>query len=374
MSKSNSLFFLFILFIWVLCWRLPGFTQVVTTWDESLYFMIARDWLHNGVLPYTGLFDHKPIGIYLIFRSAIALFGDNIFAIRAATVVFVFLTCWGVYRLARRWLGETAGCTTAMIYPVLMLGMDGETSNTELFFPAFTIWGLVFLQHYFDCLPRINRAALFISGTLFGCAIATKYLVVFEAVYLVGLGLIMVLAQHRVKVSTLAGHLLLISVAACLPTLAAFLYYVLHNQTDAFIYGNFIANSKHLARDPLPVILADLLASTKSWARWSAPAFLVFTLSCITRPLSKKDLGIIFFLLGWLLATLCEAWVTLKFYPHYYNLTFVPLAILTGWSIPRLTPLANWRVLAIGLFLTLSWGYKTIKSYYAPWINEYINN
>lgn len=374
MSKSNSLIFLISLFIWVLCWRLPGFTQVVTTWDESLYFMIARDWLHNGVLPYTGIFDHKPIGIYLIFSAAIACFGDAVTSIRIATVIFVFLTSWAVYKLSSRWLGEIAGRATALIYPVLMLGMDGETSNTELFFPTFTVWAAVFLQYYLDKLPTVDWRALITSGLLFGCAIATKYLVVFEAFYLVGIGLLIVLLQKHLTVKQLVSQLGVIIVAACTPTAIAFIYYALNHQTDAFLYGNFIANSKHLARDPLPVILADLLSSTMSWARWSAPAFLVFALSSIARPISKRDFGIIFFLAGWLAATLCEAWVTLKFYPHYYNLTFIPLTILTGWSIQRLTPLENWRVLAIGLFLTLSWGHKTIKNYYGPWIQEYLND
>ncbi len=371
MLKSNSLIFIIVLFIWVLGWRLPGFTQVVTTWDESLYFLIARDWLHNGVLPYTGIFDHKPIGIYLIFRWAIALFGDSVIAIRCATVIFVFLSCCAIYRIAARWLGENAGKATALIYPVLMLGMDGYTSNTELFFPTFILWGVVYLQNYWDELPRINWRALIISGLLFGLAIATKYLVVFEAFYLVGIILLAALANKKIAFSQLIGQVAVISIVACIPTALAYLYYYANHQTDAFIYCNFIANSKHLTRDPINVVLNELISSTSSWYRWAAPAFFIFTISAIAKPITKKDALTVLFLFGWLFATLLEAWVTLKFYTHYYNLTFMPLAIICGWSIARLTVQGTWRVIALGLLLTVFWGGKTIKLHYSPWIKEY---
>lgn len=45
--------------------------------DQGLYFYVGREWKH-GTLPYRDVFDHKPPGIYVIYRLALTLFGEHV--------------------------------------------------------------------------------------------------------------------------------------------------------------------------------------------------------------------------------------------------------------------------------------------------------
>ena len=136
-SDSPRLLGVLLLLLWTLLWRLPTFTQVVTVWDESLYFMIARDWLMFDILPYTGLFDHKPLGIYAIFAAGIAVFGDSVMSMRVLAVLATWLTAWGIWVLCSRLNLGRASALAAFIFPVMALEMGGLTANVEIFFSTF---------------------------------------------------------------------------------------------------------------------------------------------------------------------------------------------------------------------------------------------
>lgn len=45
--------------------------------DQGLYYYVAREWRH-GTIPYRDVFDHKPPGIYVVYRVALSLFGESL--------------------------------------------------------------------------------------------------------------------------------------------------------------------------------------------------------------------------------------------------------------------------------------------------------
>ncbi len=87
--------------------RTPVLWRSVLDWDESLYFLMAQQW-RLGHLPYTTIWDNKPIGIYAIFAAFQAVFGDGIFAIRIATVAFVSLLAFTVFKITQMLTGSRA--------------------------------------------------------------------------------------------------------------------------------------------------------------------------------------------------------------------------------------------------------------------------
>src|SRR5271168_4541488 len=80
--------------------RIPVLSRSVLDWDESLYFIMAQQW-RLGHLPYTTVWDNKPIGIYAVFALFQAVFGDRIFAIRFATIVFVSVLAFTVFKITQ---------------------------------------------------------------------------------------------------------------------------------------------------------------------------------------------------------------------------------------------------------------------------------
>src|ERR1051326_2737767 len=49
--------------------------------DESLYLLVAREWL-DGKIPYGELVDNQPPGIYGLFVAAQLVFGRSVISIR----------------------------------------------------------------------------------------------------------------------------------------------------------------------------------------------------------------------------------------------------------------------------------------------------
>ena len=48
-------------------------------WDESLYIVMAEQWLHGG-LPYGTVWDQHPVGLPALFAVAQWLIGDGLLA------------------------------------------------------------------------------------------------------------------------------------------------------------------------------------------------------------------------------------------------------------------------------------------------------
>src|SRR4029077_119202 len=166
--------FLVFLFFWVLVLRAPTFLVSGVDWDEGLYVLIASQWL-DGHPPYTTVFEIKPIGIFAIFAAALGVLGDSLTSIRIVTVAAVYLTALSLFLIAKRFFrSELAGVVAAISYPVLTLGLQGLSSNTELFFIFFNVLGLQFLL---VCTsdPGLDRrkASLYAlaAGLSFGAAV-----------------------------------------------------------------------------------------------------------------------------------------------------------------------------------------------------------
>lgn len=59
-----------------------SYSQEVINWDESTFMLIAQDLL-DGELPYLGLYDNKPPGMFVWLAAVMAVFGETLFAVRA---------------------------------------------------------------------------------------------------------------------------------------------------------------------------------------------------------------------------------------------------------------------------------------------------
>ena len=82
-----------------------SFRDVVLDRDEGVYATVAQAWA-AGKLPYRDVFDHKPPGIYVIYRAVFACFGESMIPVRVAFALLTALT--GVGRRARAARGAAA--------------------------------------------------------------------------------------------------------------------------------------------------------------------------------------------------------------------------------------------------------------------------
>ena len=386
--------------------RLPSFFRSVVDWDESLYLLIATQWL-EGHPPYTTIWDHKPPGIYLWFALALLLFGHSVLSIRLAACLAVSVTSYSLYRIASTGegsQGRLVGLGAAGLYLVFSLGNGGLAANTEIFVSPFVMSAAAILLA--PCGSRPPLRGLLASGILLGLAISTKWVALWD-----GIALLLILAvcpvlfgaPTSIAAALVSRRLLFFSAATCLISLAmivlnqpavwvvaldaamvataavyvastssspvqylratvlewgtllagvvaivgaSFLYFVASGIAGEYLEANFAANARH-ASIRFPRWLASVRLSSQlssNYALWIG--FLVACLSCVrARPLSFDQSRRII-LVSWVLLTMPGIWITKRFYPHYFLQVTPVLCLLVPLAITAMFASARetgWR-------------------------------
>ena len=352
---AKNLFFILFLFLWTFILRVPTFLNSVINWDESLYLLMADQWL-SGNLPYSTVWDHKPIGIYLIFYLAISLFGRSVLAIRLIAILFVFGTSLALFFISSELFRcRKTAMMSAIIYPVFTLGLGGLASNTEIFFICFNLMALLLLLYAHKSRSNSIRFYLtfFTAGLFFGCALQIKYIVVFEVLFFLFLFFIIQEKQSTsLKVNPIRKiqqwSVMSVTVGSGLiaPTLLVMLYFWVNDRFESFFYANFVANFYHLQASSFSYVVLEFMLSMLEWVAWILIISMGFLIDGFRRHKTEwpKKVSLInsrqifsflkklnrvqIFLFLWLLVTLLEAWVTRKFYGYYYLVTIPPLCLL----------------------------------------------
>ena len=152
--------------------------------DEAFYLVVGRQWL-EGMTPYAYSFDVKPPLLFALTAGAEFIFGANLFAAKALAMASVSATACALYLFGRRFLGELAGVTAALLYIVSSLTLGGTFSPAELTMAPFTAFGMLL-----GCLAVSTERGLRVwlllaSGLCLGAAASVKQTALFEALPLV---------------------------------------------------------------------------------------------------------------------------------------------------------------------------------------------
>jgi 4-amino-4-deoxy-L-arabinose transferase-like glycosyltransferase len=359
LSWRTQSFVAVIFLLLVIIPRIPTFFRSVLDWDESLYFLMAAAW-RQGHLPYTTIWDNKPIGIYAIFAVFQDIFGDSITAIRAATVVIVSLAAFTVFKITIimvRPAGRTTlfcGVLAGLIFILGALGNDGLSANTELFMAAYTLLGVLaaLSEEHFTKRPALHG---WLTGLALGAAFMVKYVAIFEAPAI----LFLLAASYpprripRVLVAALAG--------AALPLVLTITLYSLANQLPTWWEDSIASNFRRLAPPVSPSAISGALHLQLT--RWgvlyllAAPVLLsavfVLTRSLQSRQLSRNQRYHLF-LAAWLIGGGFGVTVSKSFYDHYFLQLLPALCVTAGWIVARTLPyMATWPSYRFGLIFLL---------------------
>ena len=292
--------------------RLPILHRAVLDWDESLYFIMAQQW-HAGHLPYTSVWDNKPIGIYVIF-AAFRTIIPGVAAMRVATALCVALLAGTVFRIAELLTQDRAAAWVAGGLLVLCsLSNDGLSANTELFMASFTALAV---------LAVLDGAPAWLAGLALGCGFMVKYVMAPEA-FLV---LLLLVRQRGAKPALAAAA------AGALPVFAAAALYAAAGHLPFWWDCSVISNFRRAGVKMRPGVLAGAL-TTQAW-RWG-PLYLTALGVALTAWRRRFDEN---FVLLWLLGGLLGAVSAKSFYDHYFLQILPPLCVLSGLAWARLRP------------------------------------
>jgi 4-amino-4-deoxy-L-arabinose transferase-like glycosyltransferase len=299
--------------------RLPVLSRSVLDWDESLYFLMAQQW-RLGHLPYTTIWDNKPLGIYAIFAAFQAVFGGHIAAIRLATVVFVSVLAFTVFALTQRLTAQRGAAWIAGGALLLCsLSNDGLSANTELFMASFTALAM---------LAAFSGTPALLAGLLLGLAFMIKYVALFEAPAL----FFLLLTRPR-PVRALAAAL----TGAALPLAATVLLYALAGDLPLWWDCSVLANLRRV-NATITTGALDYALQTELW-RWG-PLYLS-GLALIAWALIRRRRDALWLTL-WLLGGALGVASAKSFYDHYFLQLLPVLCVILGVWSSRLTA-PYWR-------------------------------
>ncbi len=308
----------------VLFTRLPTFFVSVLDWDESLYVLMAEQW-HQGHLPYTTIWDNKPIGIYGIFVLFQSVFGNPVVAIRAATIAAISAAAFAVFRIALL-IPQAAGpnrlvCAVfaGVAFIICSLSNDGLAANTEIFMAGFTAFAILcaLSPAWFSHRPALRGL---VAGLLFGLAFMTKYVAIFEAPAIGFLLLFLMPGTPRERLKacfTAAGGFIL-------PLLATVVLYALTGHLQVWwacsIESNFLRVATPISGGALGYVLGLQLTR---WLPLFGAAAILLALAPLallhvarTRVASRAALFHMFLLL-WLAGGCVGVAAAKLFYDHY---------------------------------------------------------
>ncbi len=340
----------------VLITRLPTFFVSVLDWDESLYVLMAEQW-RAGHLPYTTIWDNKPIGIYGIFLLFQWIFGNPVIAIRAATIAAISGAAFAVFRIAllipQRDGQNRLVCAVfaGVAFIICSLSNDGLAANTEIFMAGFTACAVLcaISPGWFANRPGLRGLA---TGLLFGLAFMTKYVAIFEAPAIGFLLLFVAPGTLRERMRGCLG-------AVCgfaLPLLTTVLLYAaaghLRVWWDCSIASNFLRVAAPISGGALSYVLGLQLTR---WLPLFAAAALLLALAPLlvlhvarrlaagARMVGRTALFHMFLLL-WLAGGCVGVAAAKLFYDHYFLQILPVLCVSLALVLARFTGrMALWQ-------------------------------
>jgi 4-amino-4-deoxy-L-arabinose transferase-like glycosyltransferase len=327
-----------LLFLAVLITRLPTFFRSVMDWDESLYFLMAEQW-RAGHLPYTAIWDNKPIGIYGVFALFQSGFGDSVVSIRIASVLFITVTAFAIFKIALTIpLSDNrfrliAAMFAGIAYVICSLTNDGLSANTEIFMACFTTLAVLSARH----------GQGFLAGLMFGMAFMTKYVVVFEAPAIAFL-LLALRPPGDLKAAIRSGAALVCG--AALPLLATMALYAATGHFQQWLEDSILSNFRRVA---VPVSMqAVAYVFNVELIRWS-PLFLIslamlaMAAAWLPRMLTEKSIPpaarFNLFLAVWLAGGCIGVAASKSFFDHYFQQILPVMCITLAWMLLTAAPL-----------------------------------
>jgi hypothetical protein len=290
--------------------RAPSFGDPNIHVDEAFYFFVGQQ-MHKGALLYADIWDHKPLGLFLIYYL-IAGLSRSVFAYQLVAWLFAAATAFVIARIASLWTPRAV--LAGLFYLALMLPLEGIGGQAPVFYNlpmVLAAWAIVTSLDdlHEGTIPRRVYGAMLLCGL----AITIKQTTLFESAFFGAFVLTRLRGWRMARFAVVACAL------GAAPTLAIAAYYLAVGHWYEFWQAMVVSNL------------------TKGHSDWVMIAFRVITLVMIMfMPIGAAFLGLALnkevrpfrpFLVGWIVAALIGFFVIPNAYRHYALPLAVPLCV-----------------------------------------------
>ncbi len=312
--KDGTIFLIFCLL--AVLFRFTSFLPIVIDHDESTYIVIANQWM-QGVLPYVGTLDVKPIGIYAVFYMFLSIL-KSVWFIRFMTAIVIGCTGFLLYRIyCRVFQNRPQGLITGTLYLWLIsLHKWGWSANTEIYFvlcSVLTLWVL---------LRSNNAKQYFLVGIILGVGLLFKYHIIFDI-----LAFVLFDFLRKSSWKNWLWHWFISFFGFLLPYTLVALFYYSSGYIDEYIFATYTIPSQYASDFSIGKALSFLGEYFLSFAPISIAYF--YGMYLLTKKFSAEKQTIILFVVWSLLAWL-GILSTGKLYFHYYIQFLPPFCVIAS--------------------------------------------
>lgn len=291
-------------------------TQV--SWDEELYFQIARGWQH-GLIPYRDLFDHKPPMVYVFFM--LTSWSGHLAIVR---LLVAFMLIWGVLQMfiSLRSTGVITRQQLIFLVPALcyLLSCDAAAgTNTELIYAP-----LILLSYGSLLQGRIYPSAVYATA-----ALTIKYTVLVD---ICGFAFVYWITNPARQASTRSLTIwALLVISMTVAVYGAFYVYFRMKGVD-LIDQIVLRNVEHASLGRASPFAVD--SGLRKFLIIAIATTFFVGLPCLYR---IKNPRLFIGASLWLLLCLAQGCITGQYYAHYFYPAFLPLALIwASLDLPEL--------------------------------------
>lgn len=308
--------------------------------DEVFYHQVGLA-MHDGIIPYVGVWDRKPFGLFALFYLITAMSAVPL-AYQLSATLFAAATAWVIARIAQSWTKPLGGILAGACYLFWLGPFQGFGGQSPVFYNLFVAAAALLVLR---ALPRLALSerpkSVALAMLLAGSAITIKTSTFAEAGFL---GLICLVALLRSPLGTgpaLRTGAIWVALGLA-PTLAIAAGYGLAGHESEFWHAMVTANlSKPPSWPDVPRRAGIMLALL-------VPLLIPAVLGLFAQERPSR-----WFVLGWLGAALVGLVAMPNFYIHYALPLLVPLCVAASTFLARqpigLAATAALAVLALAL-------------------------
>jgi hypothetical protein len=308
--------------------------------DEGIFALMGRE-VARGNLPYTSLFDIKPVGLWVIFGLANALIGNHLISIRFLGTICVSITAFIVYKIAQNAsVSQRYAVVAPITYMAFTTQLTGLATHTEIVLAPFSALGVLIL--YRSMFVNSGRALVWqmvASGFSFGVAFSVKTVVAIPSAALLIYVLYIKHSFNELTKEKIITYFVIYVASGSLLFILSALLYILAGHFEIFWYANFGFKLEYIASsESIGMLFRNIIRiTTQIWPIFTI--VFVFLYICITKFGYMKNrckLTYIFMLI-WIFAEGFAVAAPWQFFPHYFLLLIPPSAVALSLITRHLT-------------------------------------
>jgi 4-amino-4-deoxy-L-arabinose transferase-like glycosyltransferase len=326
-----------LLLLFTLIVRAIGWGPSVINPDESIFSLAAREVL-AGHLPYTTMFDNKPVGSTLMLASTFALFGQTVLVTRLVGAACVWASGMLVAALVRFASFSRMEALIAGIIHISFasaIGLGGQATLTETMLLPFTALAALLMQHLLQAASwRMRLLLSAAAGLACGIAVLVKIVPILPGLAIAGTTLLLAWRRHGASLAHAAVLLALFGVMALAPMVVTAGVYAANGVFGEFWWSNFGFAGAYAATHPKLAVVALRLGTAIDtiWPLLLLTSVAMFDAAIAWRRRLPLD-DLLLVALAWLAAELVSTAISLQFFPHYFLTAVPPLTVLAAFGI-----------------------------------------